>query len=61
MRPKILTKVTLDTLANDIEMCGSYVAVAKQGPSSTDIGTVAIYEIYNRGEALFNKLLDIEG
>lgn len=59
--PKILASVQLDTVANDIEMCGDYVAVAQQGERATDIGKVVVFEKYHRATTLFNKVYETEG
>lgn len=60
VRPAILRGIPLSTLANDIEMCGDYVAVAQQGFTATDIGKVAIYEKFSRATGSFNKVAEIE-
>ncbi|XP_033119888.1 mesenchyme-specific cell surface glycoprotein-like [Anneissia japonica] len=51
--PVILKKVPTLGVANDIELCGNYVAITVSSKNPNQNGTVCVYELYNRNNGNF--------
>ncbi|XP_070560955.1 mesenchyme-specific cell surface glycoprotein-like [Ptychodera flava] len=57
--PKIVYHTSIDYVANDIEICGDYVAVAVAGVPVTAPGSVFIFNLYDTSTGQWNKVQEI--
>ncbi|XP_072174718.1 mesenchyme-specific cell surface glycoprotein-like [Diadema setosum] len=57
--PSVVYRTETNSTCNDIETCGDFVAFVLEGETTTDIGTLQVYALYDKNEDTWTKLFDV--